>query len=541
MAKTDKPPVQLDFSAGPQPFLSIFYDYNEHVMDGHTYEIAVKDCTGQPLTHKPLTSSQIVDKTSLAILVAKAVAEDNRFAFGVDQHPYWWTGRCWKNVEKWMRSLDFSMHAYAHTGHQKKDGGSLSSLTLAAWRAITDYPIEGVDLRPFGKSKGIPFEDGIVVDMGPGKNHSLVEHKPSNANTRVLPITFNTALKALEAIETGAADDSLLMRFLRSSLDEEQLELIQRWFGYHLVMNAVPNAEKMLFLWGDGSNGKSQILWLIRALVGEDACAELQLSDLETPSTLELLVSAVAMIGAEATTETEIETLKRLVSREPMTCRPKYRDPYRVKPECLITQASNSAPAFDDKSSAMVRRVIATKLAKTFMDGTGQIQDVALKIAEYEYPMLAGFALGGAFKIMETGRFTVPETIKESSAALVASGNPYEDFGKRLEYGPYEVAIAELYIAYKRWVLEEGKGRPDSKREFEVHIERQFARAKEDVVENRSQGYTPSLWSKDGLTIPVAPDMKGKRPAVYQGVRLNDGDHIVGQDWMAKRAILRVA
>ncbi len=488
-----------------------------------------------------LLSSDIVDRTSLAILVAKKIAEDKRFAFGMDQKPYWWTGSCWKNVEKWMRSLDFSMHAYAHTGHQKKDGGSISSLTLGAWRALTDYPIEGLDLRPFGRCKGIPFEDCVVTDMGPNRRHSLANHRPGNANTRVLPITFKAASEALEALENGTADTSLLMQFLRSSLEAQQLDLIQRWFGYHLVMNAVQNAEKMLFLWGDGSNGKSQITWLIRALVGEDACAELQLSDLETPSTLELLVSAVAMIGAEATTETEIETLKRLVSREPMTCRPKYRDPYRIKPECLITQASNSAPTFDDKSSAMVRRVIALKLTKAFNDDPGKVEDIALQIAKKEYPLLVGFALGGAFKVMEAGRFIVPESLRASSDAVVASGNPYEEFGKRLEYGPYELAIPELYLAYKRWVLEEGKGKPDSKREFQANIERQFTRAKADVVEGRSQGYTPSRWSKDGLNVLVAPDMKGKRPVVYQGVRLNNGEQVVGQDWLSRRSPLRAA
>lgn len=541
MAKIERPPVQLDHSAGAQQYLQIWYEYNEHVTSPHHYEITVKDDAGTPLPGCPISSTEIVDRTSLAILVAQHIAKDERFAFGMDSQPYWWAGNHWKKAEKWMRSLDFSMHALAHTGHQKRDANSLSALTMAAWRAITDYPLEGVDLRPFGKGKGIPFEDFLVTDMGPGRRYAARAHEPKNGNTRVLPITFNAALKALEILESGAADDSLLMKFLRSSLDDVQFELLQRWFGYHLVMNAVPNAEKMLFMWGKGGNGKGQILWLIRELVGEDACAELQLADLETPSTLELLINAVAMIGGEATTDTEKETLKRLISREPMTCRPKYRDPYRIKPECLITQASNPAPAFDDKSDAMMRRVIAIELTKSFTDELTKVEDVAFQIAAREYPLLAGFALGGAFKIMETGRFSVPAAIAEKSNVLVASGNPYEQFGKRLEYGPYEVSIAELYIAYKRWVLDEDKGKPDSKREFQMHIERQFAKSKAEVVENRSQGYTPSRWSLNGINALVAPDMKGKRPAVYQGVRLNDGDHVVGQDWLGRRSALRVA
>lgn len=45
---------------------------------------------------------------------------------------------------------------------------------------------------------------------------------------------------------------------------------------------------------------------------------------------------------------------------------------------------------------------------------------------------------------METGRFTVPESIEASSALTVAAGNPYETFAERIDYGAYEVYGNEL-------------------------------------------------------------------------------------------------
>lgn len=528
--------MQLDNSAGKQEFLHIEYSYNEQLREAHEYTISVKDPGEKPLYS--LFSTCIVDRTSLVILVAQAIAKDPLFCFGRDQLAYRWAGTRWLNVDKWLRALDFSMHAYAHTGHQAKDGGSITALTLAAWRAQPTSPLEGQDLKPFGRYRGIPFDDCVVTDLGPNRQHETTQHRPENMNTRVLPTTYRAAADGLAAINSGAADDSILMRFLRSSLDEVQIELVQNWFGYHLLTTVIPNAEKMLYMWGSGGNGKGQILWLIRGLVGADSCAELRLSDLKIDANLELLKGALAMIGGEASTKTEVERLKALVSREPLTCNPKYRDPFMFTPECLVTQASNWAPSFDDKSDALVRRIISLELKNSFKDVGAKIEDIAHEVVANEYSLLAGFALGGVFKIMQTGRFTVPEGIEASSALTVAAGNPYEAFAERIEYGAYEVSENELYAVYKRWCLDEnGSGREstvDSKREFFINIKKVAIKAKSEVKSgHRSNAYLLSRWiDRNGNHVLVCPELEGtKRPLTIQGLRvLDSADRVIGQD-----------
>lgn len=127
--------------------------------------------------------------------------------------------------------------------------------------------------------------------------------------------------------------------------------------------------------------------------------------------------------------------MKQLVSREPVTCNPKYRDPFKFKPECLITQAYNWAPSFDERSDALIRRVISLELTSSFKAPRIKSEDIAHQVVASEYALLVGFALGSVFKIKETGRFTVPTSIQASSAGAVAADNPYDSFANESSSG----------------------------------------------------------------------------------------------------------
>ena len=273
-----------------------------------------------------------------------------------------------------------------------------------------------------------PFLDGVwSLDRGNGEK---VAHDPKHMNTRVLPLTVHQAIQYYMEVDCVDHKDSMLMKFLRSTLDEDQLVTIRRWFGYHLLSHRLPNAEKFLYLYGSGSNGKSQLLQLLRGLVGKESCAELRLSDLKVSASLERLVGALAMIGSEASTKTELETLELLVSREPLHCNPKYRDPFDIETECLVSQASNYPPYFDDTSSAMALRVIALHLKRTFNEAEDRIEGLAHRIVTEEYPILLGYALVGAHEISEMGRFEVPTSIKEHSTQEVAVTTTWENLNE---------------------------------------------------------------------------------------------------------------
>ena len=514
--------LEVHTEVGKQDFL----DIRRSKVGSDLYEVDVLGPDGTVLYE--LRPDEPMDRTSLLIVLAQKMAADPHFAFGRDQLPYRWQKNRWVGVERWLTSLDYSMHALVRTSvNRRMSSDSLTFEALAAWQANSIYPLTGLDLRAFGKCDGIPFDD-FVLKMSKGK-WDCINHKPDNFNTHVLDLSADEAGRMYVEVSMGDHDDSLLMTFLRTSLDHDQQIVFRRWLGYHLLSSKLKNAEKMLYLWGAGANGKSQLLWLIRGLVGDEACAELRLPDLRTSANIEMLVSKLAMVGSEAKTKTDIETLKSLISREPLNCNPKYRDPFTVTPECLVTQASNQPPEFGEQSDAMVRRTLSLHLKNSFTNEATRKEDLAKAIIETEKKLLVGLALWGAEELATAGRFFVPEAVTEASKKTVSGGNQIAEFMNIIEFGPYEISHGELFDVYVRWCRVEGHRPAMTSANLTKEVLRLSEGLKRTVFEmKKAANYEPQLWiDEHGDRCQVRKAMKpDARPPVLQGLRI--GEHTFG-------------
>ncbi len=522
MAKKELP-IDIDWSAYPQDFVDIQYSVFEDKVE---YRVTIEGPDHRPLYS--ITSSNFKDKTSLPRAIARKMTEDVHFGFGRDQLPYRWMENRWVKVEKWLLALNDSLHQLIQVGkHNTPTSNSLFSEAISTWQAKSVYDREGLNLRAFGDCPGIPCTDGVLM-LDKGKLTEL-PHAPAHMNTHVLPLSKDEAfagwvhMASESKVVSDGAKGSVLMKFLRTTLQDDQCIAFQRWLGYHLLSNKLPNAEKMLYVYGAGGNGKSQLINLIRALLTKEACAELRLIDLKVSSNIELLQGKLAMLGSEASSKTEVEVLKALVSREPMNCNPKYRDPFRIQPECLISQSSNYPPRFEDHSDAMVRRTIAMHLRNTFSDSKLKVEDISKEIVEKEYSLLVGFALEGAMQISGLGGFKVPDSIANASEAETSKGNQFASFGTLLEFGPFEVEEREMYEVYRRWCIEEGR-RALSALSFKDGLI-DFAQKQKKRLDVRTKftSYVPTQWEypKAGELSYVCLALKGKttRAIGYRGVR----------------------
>jgi phage/plasmid-associated DNA primase len=186
----------------------------------------------------------------------------------------------------------------------------------------------------------------------------------------------------------------------------------------------------------------------------------------------------------------------------------------------MMPIAGNHPPHFDEKNDAMERRIIALHLTRTFNEGE-RIEDIAQRIINEEFSLLVGFAIWGAHEISEYGKFTIPENIKASSTEMVAAGSPLLNFWNLLEFGPYEIATAELYTVYVRWCRDEGLGKAEPKKNLLNELARLASKTKHILKLGRSQCYQPSEWMTGSMKEPVIPSLKGvKRPEVLQGIRV---------------------
>ena len=465
-----KSKLVVDTSIGAQPYISIKTSLSGHG-DGRRYELTVTKTDGTVLM-PPVEIENPLDATSVAFVLSKAMANVNTLSYGYNNAAYLWEGNRWVSGDAWMKTLSHSMHGLMRTGEYSSKASKCFYNTMrAAWLSSGRPSLE---LKAFGKCLGVPLENSVLnviphehikkMPVSELRQHPALwdfetespkaldkdifsgdPHQPSNGSMHVLPVLVQAVIKEAIALANDERNDSLLMSFLRSSLDPDQRITLQRWFGLHLVVHRVGNPQKMLFMYGPGGNGKGVIVGLLRALLTDDAVATLNLKDLTVSSNLEMLVGKLAMIGSEGKAETDNELLKTLVAWEIINVNPKYRDPFQLLPQCLVTQASNPPPHFDDDSDAMVRRVIALEMLH---QPKSPIVGLVDRIKTDEYALLVAWAMQGALEVLRAGTIVVPDTVASHSAQIVRPIRTVDRFVTLLEPGNFEIADDELYAAY---------------------------------------------------------------------------------------------
>ena len=513
--------ILVDLSVGPQPYLSIASPSQAEA----AFRVIVEHADGSVLVD--IRVEDPMDRMSLVHATAAALAQCDKFGVGVDGQPYLWFGNAWKNSRTWLETVATSMHGLLRTGPVNTGSGSKGfyGAVLPAFRAAGRHELP---LTAFGKCSGIPLLDAVIDVTDDGKLVTT-PHRPEHGNLRHLPVLAADVMSRFVDDELGQREDTLLKRFLRQALTPDQLTVVQRWFGLHFVVERVGNPEKLLFLYGGGGNGKGVLQNLLTALLTPDAVANVKLQDLKQSAAVELLAGKVAMIASEAKPETNNDTLKTLVSWEALTVNPKYRDPYRLTPHCLVTQSSNVEPRFDDESEAMQRRVIALNMGHTAPEGQ-RIPHLAEQVREDEYEDLIVFALKGAIEVLASGRFEVPTSIQKHTASVVRKTKPIDGFIELLEFGNVEIAELELYAAYKKFCKVQHtvpRPLPEFRKELMTRLERG-----EHEVERRERAlhYLPQTYVNDfGERVHLVPQLVGQTKAtIYLGTRVSADAEVFG-------------
>jgi P4 family phage/plasmid primase-like protien len=520
MATTASKPVFVDFSIGEVPLIKI--EEKSPEPKSFVYTIHVKGPDGLPFM-PPVEIENPASAKSIEWVVTRAMSTQEGFAYGLDDRPYLWAGNHWVESENWMTNLSTSIDALINTGALSTRASKCFYNRMRAVWAMQNRP--RLALKPFGLCMGIPLSDKVLIIKEDG-GVDLVDHKPEHQNMRFLPIAAQDVIDEFLEFHYPRQKEPLLFQFFRTTLSPDQLTTIQRWFGMHLVLHQIGRPQKMLYMHGSGGNGKGVIVDLLKCLITADAVADLRLRDLQKSSNIELLVGKLAMIGAESSAETDNEALKSIVSMETVSIDPKYRDPYNFTPACLVTQASNFEPHFDDESDAMVRRVIA--LDMTFKPKTDDdvIPDIMEKVRTDEYALLIAFALQGAMDVVKAGTIVVPVSVKEHSEHVVRKVSSVDRFMDIFEYGNFEVAEEELYVGYTIYCKRQ-QLKVIPKREFYKGLVTRLDR-KHTPYDHRERAphYVAQVMiSERNTQVLLAPQIKELETVpIYLGFRIREGE-----------------
>ena len=127
--------------------------------------------------------------------------------------------------------------------------------------------------------------------------------------------------------------------------------------------------EKMFFLGGHGSNGKSILLDILKMMFGNFSVLSFSaLSDPANFSRKEIMGKRINISSETRREEFRDEELKKIISGEEMIIDIKMKDPIRYKPKAKLVAAGNNSIYFGDTSHGIYRRFVPINFRNTFCD-----------------------------------------------------------------------------------------------------------------------------------------------------------------------------
>lgn len=242
------------------------------------------------------------------------------------------------------------------------------------------------------------------LDIRSGK---CLEYDPSVIEFLRLPVVYDPSAHCAEL-------DKMLNRVFLG--DREVINLFEEMLGYGLMGHA--KFAKLFLFCGNGSNGKSTILDLIRTFAGFENCSSMGIN--ETTSTFGKieLENKYFNIGDDIDNETikDTGTLKRISAGNTITVENKGEKKYSTVLTATLIYSANTIPKSFDKTDGFYRRWTIVPFNAVFsIDDEDYDPMIEEKITTPEaLSYMLNMALRGAKRLLAQGHFTEPKVVKEA-------------------------------------------------------------------------------------------------------------------------------
>ena len=298
----------------------------------------------------------------------------------------------------------------------------------------------------------IPMNNGVLKLDHCQKDLSiqLLGHSHRFMSTHTLPYDYEPESKC-----------PIFLNFINEIMSPEEVFLLQEWLGYCLTTRT--DLEAMMFLVGQGANGKSVLLLVIRLLVGKFNVSSVRLEDLfsDQYSVIETEGKLINM-AEEIAKDRKISAtgLKDFTSGAYFYAKQKYRTAYLFKVTAKAMFACNHLPSLDDDTDGTVRRLLVISLEKQFLDPLKQNTNYKREdfwIGTGELPGIFNWALQGLQRVIKNNnKFTIPKKVKDAVSAYDYDINPFKHFLQdTVTIDPTgEISTRELYRLYKNFCRE---------------------------------------------------------------------------------------
>ncbi len=308
----------------------------------------------------------------------------------------------------------------------------------------------------------VAFKNGVVVNVWRYAECLARGEMPDGHQRELSPHFFSS-----DYVDYEWQPDQFPERFHdyldRVQPDADNAAAVCRMMG--LLMADTTRYEVFWQLYGNGSNGKTVLMDIIKAMVGKPNLSYVPLHSLvERFGPWPLAESKVNVCG-ELPTDVgrgqlyQIEgEFKNCVSGGEIEYEQKGKDKYFTQCRSRFVMATNSLPTFVDKSDGIWRRLRVIPFNEQIPDEEKDV-NLAETIQATEMPGVLGWALGGLAEIIKAGIAPdCPEGERIKKSHRAGCDHEVEFLKDHYSVGGYgdRVKAVDMYKAYREWMLDNG-------------------------------------------------------------------------------------
>lgn len=256
--------------------------------------------------------------------------------------------------------------------------------------------------------------------------------------------------------------------------DPQIRSLLEEMVGYSLYRKN--SMQSCFILTGEGSNGKSTILNILKKLLGKQNYTSLDLRELEDTFKPAELYNKLANIGDDISAKylESSSVFKKVVTGESFIVQRKYAQPFELESYATQIFCANELPQVHDRSDGFSRRIVIVpfnaKFSKNDSDYDPFIEDKLLTDEAIQY--FLRIAIEGLRRVLLNKGFTISQTgEQEKSDYMKLNNNVLEWF----EYEPKieNESVTDVYMSYQVWCSQNGC-MPVKKLNLSKEIHKQF-------------------------------------------------------------------
>jgi len=273
------------------------------------------------------------------------------------------------------------------------------------------------------------------------KEDNFRNHNPKDLFSVSIPVKYDKK-----------ADCPKIKKFLSEILDPSNIPVIQELFGYCLYRE-YPIQKAIMFI-GEGANGKSVLLNLLKTFLGKENVSSIPLQSLDRNRfAASQLYNKLANIYPDISNRALYDTgvFKMMVGGDMITAEQKFRDGFNFTNYAKLLFSCNQLPETHDNTKAYFRRWIIIDFPNTFKGSKADKKLIHKLTTEEELSGLLNWAIEGLKRLTTEWDFTNSKAMNEIERIYKMKSSPlsaFVDSELEINMGEY-VTKDELYEKFQ--------------------------------------------------------------------------------------------